>query len=224
MINNGTKRTKNSKGSFFIIFGAVLIAAAVALVIYNIAAEKSAEHQTIHVINVLKEDISLSESTPSGDTAYDTVHGEEPSSETEIPNYILDPEMEMPTVQIDGNDYIGILEIPSLELTLPVLNDWSYRKLNISPCRYSGSAYTENFVIAAHNYVCHFANIPYLSEGDEIRFTDAAGNTFIYSVCLVETVGANAVEDMTESGFDLTLFTCNYTGGARIAVRCDKTE
>ena len=29
---------------------------------------------------------------------------------------------------------------------------------------------------------------------------------------------------MTDSGFDLTLFTCNYSGQARVTVRCNRTN
>lgn len=43
--------------------------------------------------------------------------------EQKIPDYILDPDREMPTVEIDGNTYIGTLDIPSLELSLPVMSE-----------------------------------------------------------------------------------------------------
>ena len=36
-----------------------------------------------------------------------------------------DPARSMPTVEADGNLYIGTLEIPGLGLNLPVLNEWS---------------------------------------------------------------------------------------------------
>lgn len=212
-------RAKN-KGTVFIVIGAFLIAAAISLVVFNLASEKKAEKQTLYVTELLCESIPTSE---NGKTDA-PVNEEHLNTETEIPDHILNPEMDMPTVTIDGNEYIGVLEIPALELTLPVLSAWNYPKLNISPCRYTGSAYTDDLVIAAHNYICHFANIPLLNEGAEIHFTDVSGNIFTYSVRLIETVPAAAVEDMTESGFALTLFTCNSTGQARIAVRCDKKD
>ena len=57
--------------------------------------------------------------------------------------------------------YIGVLQIPSLDLTLPVISDWSYPALQIAPCRYEGSAYDGGMVIAGHNFDSHFGN--YLS-------------------------------------------------------------
>lgn len=74
-------------------------------------------------------------------------------SEEEISDYILNPEMDMPTQEIDGQDYIGTLVIESLGLSLPIISEWSYPRLRIAPCRYAGSAYLDNMVIAAHNYI-----------------------------------------------------------------------
>ena len=62
--------------------------------------------------------------------------------EEETPEYLRNPEMEMPVEEIEGNGYIGLLEIPALGLSLPVMSEWSYPNLKLAPCRYSGSAYT----------------------------------------------------------------------------------
>ena len=47
----------------------------------------------------------------------------------------------MPETELDGEQYIGVLELPTLSLTLPVQSQWSYPALKVSPCRYAGSAY-----------------------------------------------------------------------------------
>jgi sortase A len=105
---------------------------------------------------------------------------------------------------------------------LPVARDWNYERLKRSPCRYSGSIEDDTTVIAAHNYRRHFGSIGRLSRGDALTFTDAAGRESRYAVAEIETLKATEVEDMTESGYDLTLFTCTYGGAARVAVRCDR--
>ena len=69
-----------------------------------------------------------------------------------------DSQSEMPTINVDGYDCIGILSIPVLNLELPVLTDWSYAKLKKAPCHYYGSYYGKDFVIAAHNYKSHFVS------------------------------------------------------------------
>ena len=77
----------------------------------------------------------------------------------EVPDYMLYPEQEMPVSEIGGQDYIGILEIPSLQISLPVMSQWSYKNLKTAPCRYYGSAYKENMVIAGHNHRAHFGGL-----------------------------------------------------------------
>lgn len=116
--------------------------------------------------------------------------------------------------------YAGYLSIPVLGLELPVMEDWSYARLRVAPCRYSGSVEGGDLVIAAHNYSSHFGRLRYLQEGDAVLFTDAEGETTAYEVALVETLSPYAVEEMTDSGYDLTLFTCTYGGQARVTVRC----
>ena len=122
--------------------------------------------------------------------------------------------------EIDGNSYIGFLSIPALGLELPVMSDWSDSQLKISPCRYSGSAATNDLVIAAHNYRQHFANIKNLSVGDEVYFTDMNGLGYLYEVSELDTLASTAVEEMTSGDYDLTLFTCTYGGRSRMTVRC----
>lgn len=141
-----------------------------------------------------------------------------------IPNYILDPEMDMPVIQIDGRDYIGYLEIPALELDLPVMSEWSYPNLKISPCRFAGSVYLNNMVLCAHNYERHFGGLKNLTVGDAVRFTDAEGYVFDFSVAVLEQLEPYQGKEMASSEWDLTLFTCTLDGKHRVTVRCVRDE
>ncbi|MBE6563244.1 MAG: sortase [Ruminococcaceae bacterium] len=212
---------KIKKGSILITAGLLLIGAACALVGYNLyretSAEKFSESLTAELLEIIPEVKEEAGNLSSDESDKDIFSSEN----KEIPDHILNPEMEMPTVSIDGNDYIGVLSIPSLELELPVMSTWSYPALNVAPCRYSGSVYKDSMVIAAHNYRCHFADIQYLEEGARVYFTDVNGNVFNYTVALREILDATSVSDMTTSGFPLTLFTCNAGGYARVTVRCE---
>ena len=136
------------------------------------------------------------------------------------PAFVRYPDMEMPTKEIDGETYIGVVEIPSLELSLPVMSDWSYPQLKKAPCRYVGSVYSHDAVICGHNYDRHFGRLKELVPGDEVRFTDMDGNVFRYSVCAVEQLAKTAVEEMQTGDWDLTLFTCTKGGVMRVTVRC----
>ena len=138
----------------------------------------------------------------------------------EIPYFVKNPGMEMPVTEVDGRYYIGYLSIPSLELELPVMTDWSYPDLRVAPCRYSGSVYSKDIVIAGHNYERHFGRLDRLTVGSEVRFTDADGNIFVYVIERMDVLAPTAVMEMTSGEWDLTLFTCTYGGTNREAVRC----
>ena len=132
----------------------------------------------------------------------------------------------IPTVQVDEWKYIGVLQIPSLRLTLPVLHKWDYSRLRIAPCRYYGSVYKHNLVIAGHNYSVHFSPVRSIRLGADVYFTDVYGTRYHYRVSKTETVQPNDVERMITSNgeWELTLFTCNLGGATRFACRCQLIE
>ena len=136
------------------------------------------------------------------------------------PPFVLYPDMEMPAREIEGQTYIGMVEVPSLELSLPVISEWTYPRLKKAPCRYVGSVYSRDMVICGHNYDRHFGRLKELAVGDEVRFTDMDGNVFVYSVCGTQQLGKYAVEEMLAGEWDLTLFTCTKGGQMRVTVRC----
>lgn len=130
----------------------------------------------------------------------------------------------MPTVEAQGNDYIGVLELPSLYIKLPVISDWSDSKLKLAPCRYKGSVYENDLIIAGHNYRLHFRSLNKLAVGDEVRFTDMDGHQFSYTVSEIQQLPGTAIEEMEAGEWDLTLFTCTLGGQARLTLRCVRND
>lgn len=130
----------------------------------------------------------------------------------------------VPEKVIDGWSYMGCLDIPSLGLKLPVMSDLSYPGLKIAPCRYTGSPVTDNLVIAAHNYSRHFGKLGDLVMGDAVYFTDLRGTVYAYEAEEIDLLHPEDVEEMTDSGYALTLFTCTYGGQSRVTVRCRRAE
>ncbi len=193
------------------VLGLLLIAAALFLGAYNLWDDSRAGMASRQIVE------KLPKPSESETLSLDP-------DEQVIPDYQLNPDMEMPEMEIEGNDYIGTLEIPDLDLSLPVMGDWSYPKLKIAPCRYSGSAYQGGLVIAAHNYSRHFGRLNQLQPGAQVKFTDIDGNVFEYKVAEIQNLEPAAIEEMTDSGWDLSLFTCTLGGQSRITVRCQKTE
>ena len=191
--------------------GLLLIAAALALAAYNVIDAQRAARSAAQALEALSQT-----------TAVSAADSEEASAD-DAPAYLADPEMPMPTVSFDGNDYIGRVDVPSLGLSLPVISEWSYPRLKIAPCRYTGSAYLDNLIIAAHNYSSHFGNLNRLNTGDTVTFTDVDGNQFTYAVSLIEDLPGTDIEEMQSGEWDLTLFTCTLGGRSRVTVRCERT-
>ena len=130
---------------------------------------------------------------------------------------------EMKVVEIDGYGYIGYLFIPDLNLELPVMDQWDYSRLKKSPCRYYGSTKKDNLVIAAHNYKSHFRYLSQLKPGALVMFADMEGNKHTYTVTVVEVLQPTDTEKVKDTGDDLILYTCIYSGTQRIVVRCSKS-
>ena len=202
---------RSKAGLVCMALGLLLLIGSFALTGYNMWDEDRADSIVLETVQVLRaETPDLESLDPRGEL---------------IPSYLLDEEREMPVIEIDENEYIGYLEIPVLDLSLPVMESWSYPNLKISPCRYEGSAYHDDLIIAAHNYQRHFGGLKNLSIGDEVRFTDGDGNVFTYHVAALEQLQPTQVEEMSAGDdWDLTLFTCTLGGQQRVTVRCTRVE
>ena len=203
---------KRRIGVLCMLLGAVLLLAAMLLLVHNEYEAQKAEKAVFHLMPRVVEQIQEQkeeEQLPAQ------------KQEEQIPEPTLQRSTEMLAVEIDGNDYIGYLSIPSLHLELPVMESWDYAKLKIAPCRYIGSVWSDNLVIMAHNFEWHFGQISKLSEGAEVSFVDMEGNVFCYEVVAKDVLDPAAIEEMTAGDFDLTLFTCTYGGAQRVTIYCD---
>lgn len=189
------------EGNLWMLLGLLLLAAALCLTSYNLWEEYQAEKSARQVLSQMEAQLP------------------EPAA---LPAYLVASEMEMPILIIDGHEYIGYLYIPSLDLSLPVMSQWSYPNLKLAPCRYSGSAYLDNLIIAGHNYKKQFGVLKNLQLGDKIVFTDMDRNSFIYAVSEILVLEPTAVEELQAGDWDLTLFTCTPGGQSRVTVRCVK--
>ena len=152
----------------------------------------------------------------SADSLMQTIHRQIPDEVVDVDPF----DEEMKVVDIDGYGYIGYLSVPSLELDLPVMSTWDYKRLKKAPCRYYGSTKTDNLVIAAHNYKYHFGYLGKLQIGDVVTFTDMDAAVRHYRVVSVEVLSPTAVDRVKDTGDDLVLYTCTYSGSKRIVIRC----
>lgn len=212
-------RSNSSSGRLLLLIGAILIVAALGFTGYNVWLQYEAGESSKNALDSLKE---VADSATSPLISYgDDNQINSGSKDTQTPAYLLDPNVPMPEKKIENIAYIGILEIPALELELPVITETTYPYLKIAPCRFYGSAYLNNLVIGAHNYDTHFADIDELEKGESVIFTDVDGNVFTYQVSHSEVIDPNASEILCDGSYALTLYSCTTGGRARVMTRCE---
>ncbi|MGM9615433.1 MAG: sortase [Oscillospiraceae bacterium] len=200
---------KTKLGGALMIAGLALILAAVGLVAYNtLESGRGGSYSAEALIQVQayeQEQAAVFRKVP-------------------LPPETLELLTEMPVAEIDGYVYVGSVTIPALELELPVMNTWDYSRMKLAPCRYTGSVYTDDLVVCGHSYRSHFGRLSQLQPGDEVLFTCMDGAVFTYRVAVVEILRPTAIDEMVNSGYPLTLFTCTTDSQARVTVRCEAVE
>jgi len=193
---------KNKRGFLLMSIGVLFLVGAIFLLIFNYTQEEKADRIATGTVQVLTQEIipKLPETAADSQTTATQIQ----------------------SVKVEDEDYIGVLDIPALNLSLPVMDNWSYPNLKKAPCRYSGSFLTDDMIIAGHNYKRHFGMLNQLKQGDLITFTDVDGFVYNYQVVDVETLAGTDIEGMKSGNLDLTLFTCTYGGFSRVTVRCER--
>lgn len=210
---------KTDPGRIWINTGLLLLAAALFLWAYNGQESRRAGDSAQQVITELTHSLTRQ---PPAEAGADPERSEAPA--VKLPEYLLDAQREMPEKTVNGRAYIGVLSIPSLNLELPVLSQWSYPNLKDAPCRYSGSLYQNDLIICAHNYASHFGRLKTLQPGDTLLFTDMDDQVVSFQMVEQETLEPNDQEAMTTGDWDLTLFTCTPGGQTRVTLRFQRVD
>ena len=198
------KEKSMNKGKAFIGIGVLLILVSLVITGFNKYEDLNAGKQAQAVLDVFKNEVVTQNHV--------------------VDNLITNEVKEMKTININGDEFIGTIKIPSINLELPVMSEYTYNKLKKAPCRYYGNLFTNDLIICAHAYETFFANLVYLKQNDLIIFTDVDGNNYVYEVLEIEVLKSTDVDKMINSDFDLTLYTCTYDNTGRVTVRCNRVN
>ena len=198
------ERINVSKGKILVIIGVFLILISLTMTVYNKYEDLKAGKDANETLNIIKNEIT--------------------SQKHVVDTLPTDEVREMKTININGDEFIGTITIPSINLELPVLSKFSNSNLKKAPCRYYGNLFTNDLIICAHAYETFFANLNKLKQNDLIIFTDVDGNIYTYEVLEVEVLKETDVDKMVNNEFDLTLYTCTYDNTGRVTVRCNRVN
>ena len=193
------KQYNKSKALLFIICGILSFALAFIIVMNNLQENLSAANTSVDAAEHIIEYIKNNDDADS----FDLKHSRE-----------------IKTIEYEGHNYMGVLSIPSINLTLPIIADYDFSYLTIAPCLYYGNPALNNAIICAHNYKSHFGPVRRVPTGTQVFLSTVSGDNYQYIVENIELIGSRDGIVLVTENPGLTLFTCTNGGGARYAIRC----
>ena len=126
----------------------------------------------------------------------------------------------MPVLEINGADYVALLEIPAQGVVLPVSDQWNSMGLSNSPARFSGSAYDKSLVIGGVDHPKQFGFCDEIEHDAVLNITDMTGAQFSYIVSRIDRSKHAQTQWLQNEEYDLTLFCRSAYSMEYIAVRC----
>lgn len=184
--------------TWFLIGGIVLVVLIFTIVAILIARNARLEEEAAEAAKSFQSEVGKSK---NNDEEYDDL--EAPDIDVNIQNIesinVIVPEISLNSNTISGNNnnktstqtykgfpMVGTIEIPSINLTCPVLENTSKEALETSLTVYYGPGLNKvgNTTIAGHNYKnsTMLSNMKKIAEGDKIYITDTTGTKVTYIV------------------------------------------
>ena len=127
----------------------------------------------------------------------------------------------MPSLELSGKDYSGLLEVPAWGVKLPIADQWNPDMVLFTPCRYYGSVYDSNLILGGGNQPGQFDFCGKIDIGEVLLVTDMTGAEFRYAVSRVDRAGTVDSEKLLEGDWALTLFVRDGYDNKFILVRCN---
>ncbi len=126
----------------------------------------------------------------------------------------------------------SILNIPSLDINYPVLNDSNNELLKISLNKFWGGEANAvgNYCIVGHNYDgkdIFFGKLNRIKNGDIVELKDKTGKNLkyqVYNKFIVQPTDVACTSQLTNGKTEMTLITCANGGKTRLIVKCRAEE
>lgn len=125
--------------------------------------------------------------------------------------------------QVNEFDYIGYIEIPSLNIKREIIygiNDKNLNKNIVTTNKKIILADDDNIILAGHSIENVFGKLHYINVGDEIKITSFY-ETIFYVVKDIKEVNK---EDVNELNGNLCLITCMNDSNKRLIVYAEKKD
>ena len=121
-------------------------------------------------------------------------------------------EINLPKMEIDEVDYIGVIKIENYDFILPI--EYKHRRFG-STCKYS----SKPFIILGSNLKSSFYNYKLYSVGDKVIFINTLGEEFRYRINQIDR--GRKIEEISNDKDDLVVVVKNYYDIKYIVFRCE---
>ena len=139
----------------------------------------------------------------------------------EIQNgFILDNNEQMPIVEVEHQNFVGIITIPKFNRTLPIHALWESQIISQYPSLYLGTIYDGSIIIGGSDQINQFNFMKTISEDDFITITDMKGKRFSYIVDEIEITKDVSTENLIQKESDLVIFVKNTYSFDYTVLRC----
>ena len=182
-----------------IILGSILIIVSLATVAVHHFSQKSASENLPVIVENMKS------------MRPEETHG--------ITGEMHDPEM--PVVEIEGNDFVGMIEVPKYSKALPVYSSWEKNKITDFPCRYMGSMYDGSLIVGTVEDHGQSDIAKGIAGGDELTFTDVTGLKYNYIITDAYKTKDVSTEALTAIDGELVLFVRSTYGTDYMVICCN---
>ena len=126
----------------------------------------------------------------------------------------------MPMLELDGENFVGIFELPKYDCTLPIYGTWDKSKVTSYPCRYMGNMYDGSLIIGGSDKQGQLAFTKLVTSDDVIYITDVTGLRYSYVVTEIVKTTDVSTENLISSRSDLVIFIKNTYSLDYTVVRC----
>lgn len=198
-----SKKKKNKKKYLFVFFLSIMICIIIVLYLFSSYFSKLNQNKKT---NILKDKYNVTTLYANNTNNYSSI---------KLSNDI---------------SIIGLIEIPSINISYPILSNSNEDLLKISVCRFSGPLPNRNgnLCIAGHNYKnsMMFSKLYKLNINDSIFITDLNNVKLEYIIYEKSKIKENNLDcTRNTSDIQITLITCNDTNNKeRIVVKAKVKE
>ena len=126
----------------------------------------------------------------------------------------------MPVLQLDGEDFSGILLCKAFGVTLPIGSSWNRNAIAGYPHRFWGSAYDNSLILGGSTRKGQLDFLGKLDLGDRFTVTDLQGAEFTYEVTRIDRRDNADMETLQDPESHLVVFAREESTLQYIIVRC----